>query len=294
MKWIVGLDLHPSSLGATRFARWLVGHEGEGQGELVGVHVLTDSYVTHTLAYYSLADLTARAERAASSSLRDAGADDVGRVALSRGIDVVRSLEAARVYHHGDALVIGRQAHRTERAFVRLGSMARGVLRNAQGPVIVVPPDLVEPGPGPIVMATSAEADSDLALAFARRLSTLTGRPLRVVHVVPDPDTYLASHYVHADALSRLRDEMAEAGTRRVHTWAAHQKLDPSEVTILRGDTVESLCRFAREEDAALIVTGARRLPLLDRVVLSSISSHLAAYAGCSVAVVPKAVAPER
>ena len=80
-------------------------------------------------------------------------------------------------------LVIGRAARAGEESFVRLGPVARRLLRRLPGPVVVAPRDLMAVPPGPILLATDLGDATAAALPFAQRLAARHGRPLELVHI---------------------------------------------------------------------------------------------------------------
>lgn len=63
---------------------------------------------------------------------------------------------------------------------IRLGRVARRILRRLGAPVLVVPPDLraEQIGGGPVTALTSVSADSARACRFAADLAARLGRPL--------------------------------------------------------------------------------------------------------------------
>ena len=289
MKWIVGLDLRPSSQGAIRFAHWLSKNSKARGGEhLVGIHVLEEEHLRAVLRYHHLDEVISSARQAAQSVVETVGADKTLRdVEIVQGVHAEKSLEAARVYHHADALIVGRQANRDGHAMIRLGRVARRLLRSLPAPVMIVPPDLDQElvGKGPIVAMTDLTANSAPACRFAKDMADRLGRELLVVHVVPLPEEYGVQYLPNA-SLEKLRAEHQETGREQLAAWVAQQGLDHAQTCLLQGQVVHHVLDLAKERDAAMVVCGSRRLTMFERMLLTSIGSELAALASCAVAVV--------
>lgn len=285
-KWIVGLDLGPRSAGALRFATWMVRHSQAGGERLVGIHVLEDAHLHIALRYHHLAELEAGALDAARKAIADLGAADVMDAHVVEGQTADQTLEAACMFHRGYALVIGRNAPRDSNNPVRLGRVARRILRSLDEPVVVVPPDLVEAGSGAVVLAASTGDDAAGAAAFARDFATRFGRELVLAHVAPMP-AHHAAQYMPPETLAKIRAEHQTTGERELVAWAEGYGLGDLRRVVLQGGVTEQLTAFAASEHALAIVTGSRRLTIFERWLLASTGSELAAAAGCPVAVVP-------
>ena len=87
-------------------------------------------------------------------------------------------------------------------ALMRLGSVARRMLRQLKQPTIVVPPDLLasQVGRGPVLVAVDFTEDSVRALNWARSFAETIGRPVRLVHFVDVPDQAGYAGLIHAIA----------------------------------------------------------------------------------------------
>jgi nucleotide-binding universal stress UspA family protein len=288
-KWLVGLDLRPRSQGAVRYAAWIARSSKQQPERLVGVHVLEEAHLLMALRYHHLDELERTAREAAAKMLQDNGAADVfAEVSVVEGRAAEESLEAARTYHHADALVIGRYATREGRHLVRLGRVARRLLRKASGPVVVVPPDLdpAQIGGGPIVVATDMAPDAASALRFGAMMAARLSRPLVAVHVVPTPDDW-GEHYLPPESVAKMHREHVEVGTKELARWCTEHGHAKVEQVVLHGAIVEQLDDFLDARKAALLCVGSRHLSLGERLLITSIGSELAAVAPCAVAIVP-------
>lgn len=115
-------------------------------------------------------------------------------------------LTRAMSLHRADAMQIRRRSPAEDDALVRLGAVARRLLRTFVAPVIVCPPDLTAETirPGAVVVAVRPDDASAAALRFAQELAKRSGRELAVVSVLPPPFPAGVS-YLAAPALSRRR-----------------------------------------------------------------------------------------
>lgn len=292
-RWIVGLDLRPTGQGALRFSRWLAGATREGQApSFVGMHVLEEDTLRAALRYHHLDELVAGAREEAEMLLRNAGATAVlSELHVVQGMHAEQTLEAARDEHHAEGLVVGRQAPREGHHLLRLGKVARRLLRSLGGPVVVVPPDwepdAVSPD-GPVLCATNVGDGAVAAARFAADLAHRLGRSLVIAYSVPVPEDY-GANYIPAATRQKIAIESQEAGERELTGWVAELGLEGATTVVRQGHVTEQVLRLAHETKAAMIVTGSRRLSTLERLLLTSVGSELAATSRCPVVVVPPA-----
>lgn len=293
-RWIVGLDLRPTGQGALRFAHWLAAATREGQPSFVGVHVLEEDTLRAALRYHHLDELINGAREEAEMLLRNAGATDVVKeLHVVQGMHAEQTLEAARDEHHAEGLVVGRQAPREGHHLLRLGKVARRLLRSLAGPVVVVPPDwdpATASADGPVVCATNVGDGAVAAAQFAAALAHRLGRPLIIVYSVPVPEDY-GANYIPAATRQKIAAESQESGERELREWVAGLGLTNATHVVRQGHVTEQVLRLAHESHAALIVTGSRRLSTLERLLLTSVGSELSATSPIPVVVVPPASA---
>lgn len=285
MRWIVGLDLRGLSQGAIHFARWL--HEHARAERLVGVHVIEaypDAARDIELPIESFQEwLQAAAEREVAKAGARAAFDDVD---VSRSTSAEDGLGAAVEAKRADGLILGRKAPRGQEPLVRLGRVARRLVRRAEAPLVVVPPDLVtqDIGDGPVVVATDLGEDAVGALRFGDALARALGRELVLAHGIQLP--HLLDQYMPADAWEGVQRVIGERGTASAHDWAARLGVK-ARVHVVDGPLVRGLAVAAVRERACLLVCGSRRLSLVERIFTSSVGSEVAATAPMAVAVVP-------
>ena len=287
MRWTVGVDLLPDSRGALEFVAWLHARGAVGANEVGGLCVLeegtfftvrgearlrVEAGVRETLA--GLADASSAAEALGELDARIAG-------------PVYAALEEYAREEHA-VLVIGRQAQRGETGLVRLGKVARRLLRSLPVPIAVIPPDLgsEEIADGPVLVAVDVADESAQALAFARRYAAKVGRPVRLVHVLPTVSE-VGLEYLSPARSAELRHEYAQQARAAFEQFVADNELGDLPVSLLPGPVIESLLEVAKAEKACTIVCGSRKLGLAGRVLSASIGSELAATASIPVIVVP-------
>lgn len=285
-KWIVGLDLGARSVGAIRFAKWLAENGGD---QLVAVHVLEEAHLQAALRYHHLSEVESAAVAGAKAAITAAGADgNFQFIDVLEGRTAEESLAAAAAYRRADGIVIGRNAPRDGVSLVRLGRVARKMLRKLPTSVAVVPPDFdpAASGGGPVLLACSLDDDMATATAFARGFAERFGRAIELVYVVASPDDH-AAQYVPSATLAKLRIDAATESEAQLAEWAKANDLESAARVVKLGRMVEQIAGHARARDAAVIVTGSRRLSGFERLLLASAGSELAAHATCPVIVVP-------
>jgi len=284
-KWIVGIDVRPTSDGAVAFASWL---QAQTQATLIGVHVAAREMFAalDQLGGPVQSDIRLRVEL--ERSLAEAGVGEAfARVEVIEALDPVVPLEARCEAEGASGLVIGRVARRSGDELVRLGAVARRMLRSLTAPTWVVPPDLTAAGigEGPVLVAVTPGEDSVGAARVASRLGAQLGRTvifLRVVHQVLETGSlFPAGEALREQEANLLRE--TEAQTRG---WLMDLGLE-GPLDVQRGGTLEEIMAATRRHQAAFVVCGSRRLGLLGRLFSGSLSSELSAHSSVPVLVVP-------
>ncbi len=277
MKWLVGIDLKPSCSGALAWLSWCQAWTGEA----------TDALAVHAVEWPSIEAYPPPDRETiqghAQSFLRERGHALEARV--MEGREPADALTHALSLHDADALVIGRQASRDGDELVRLGGVARRLLRQLPAPLVVCPADLGArdvPG-GPIMLAVQPGSRFEHALRFAQRLSVALRRPLMAVSVVP-PAFPTGVTYLPTPQYDGSRLEGARAHLR---DWLTTLEIDDVETRVEEGPTVPTLWQMAEDEGACLMVTGSRLLTASERFTRSSVGTTLSGVARMPVAVVP-------
>jgi nucleotide-binding universal stress UspA family protein len=184
-----------------------------------------------------------------------------------------------------DGLLVGRVGRRDGRALLRLGRVARRLLRHLPAPVMVVPPDLprTDVGRGPLILATDLTHHSANAAATAARLAKELRRGLLVVHV---EDVWQSTPPLVFEGLGMVPPVPGKK-VGDVAAWARAHGLATAEPRLASGGVVESLLALATDEDAPVLICGSRRLDLAERIFVSSTATELARLADRAVLVVP-------
>lgn len=289
MKLVIGLDLRPYSQGALHFARWLAAASRRRDETFVGVHVLAQDHLAAVLRYSHMDEIRDGALASARAAVLATGMEGllgeprivVGTVADEVLPDTVREVGAT-------ALLIGRMAKRGESPVVRLGRVARRLVRSLEVPVIVVPPDLTAPqiGDGPVLALTSMEDDSVAAARFAAELAARLGRKLELLHVMRDL-TEFAPYGIVGETSERGQVEERRAREAALAEWSKRQGLAPDSMVVLAGEVIDKAIARAREVGTPLVVAGARRMPVAQRMLLPTVGKELAAASPTAVAIVP-------
>lgn len=281
MKWIVGTDLRPDSDGVAQFAAWMA-RTGEGD-TAVFVHVLEEEHLRYALMQHHLDEVIAAARKEAERLLSRTGA--AGELRVVQGLTAEDALEAARAEAGAGALAVGRAAGREGHHVVRLGRVARRLLRRLSAPVAIVPPDLraEELGGGPIVVLSNLSDDSAPACRFAAELAGRLRRPLAAVHVARRVET----PYLPGQGLERaLGDRKADA-ERALRDWLAANGLRAGSAVVVVGSPIEGALEWASDQASPFVVVGSRQLSGTDRIFHTSTGTSLAATARIPVIVVP-------
>lgn len=281
MRWIVGLDLRPRSQGAIKTARWLAAHERSGvRHRFYGVHVVPQAPRV-SIRDDELDERLEAARAQAETTVAEAGASG----ALTR-IDAVpgqprQALAAAAAFYDVDGLVIGRHGPREGGTLVRLGTVARQLVRALPTAVMVVPPDHdpTARSEGPVLVATDLAEDAAAAGRFGLRLAQELGVDLLLVHVLESGQ--LAAQLGAAPHSPLVQD------TEAFERWVGAHGLGGARTETAVGDPIERILELAQAHDASLIVCGSHRLTLTDRVFQASTGTTIAAYADRPVMVVP-------
>ena len=276
MKWIVGLDLRPSSQGALHYATWL--REHNPSYELRAVHVVESGAAGEPEALSEPA--RAATERVLA---RTESRTQFSTVTVVAGKSPHVCLLEAAGKESADAMVVGREGAGSSGPADRLGEVSRRLLRALPCPIIVTRPDLhaKDVGAGPVIVATDLSPESAGALAFGARLAGGLGRELVVAHVrrhLEHPAIYEPG--TDWNALAREQDEACQAA---VADWISSHSVT-ARVIVDEGITTRRLMDMAHVEEACLVVCGARSH---GEMHVSATGTDMAANARVPVAIVP-------
>ena len=288
MRWIVGLDLRPTGLGAIQMVRWMSEHAAEGhEPRFVGVHVIPRS-ARAAVREDVVDELCGKAADKAREVLSELGVlDAFERVEAVSGSDPDETLEAATRYYDADGLIIGRHGPREQESLVRLGKIARRLIRKLPAALMVVPPEIrpEDVGSGPVIAATdlgqSSIAAARFGLAFARDFS----RDLTVMHARAGRHHAVSELDLDLTPLLEQPEPAEEPGA--LERWMLTYGLGGATERVEYGDPVRAMARLAESEDATLLVVGSRHLSLSERLFVASTGTDLARETKGPVLIVP-------
>jgi nucleotide-binding universal stress UspA family protein len=129
-----------------------------------------------------------------------------------------------------------------------------------------------------ILLAYNGDDSSRRALDRAAELAHALGAPITVVSVVP-------VRYGHAAAVDPWDDEAVhDAELREARELLAERGLD-AELVRLSGLVPQAIEALAARNDFDLVVVGSRHLGTVWRVLLQSVSEHVASHTNASVVI---------
>jgi nucleotide-binding universal stress UspA family protein len=165
-----------------------------------------------------------------------------------------------------------------------VGDNARATLSGATCPVAVAPRGYAEQAPQIVTIgvAYNDTAESEAALALARRLAALRGAEVRALTVV-NPLSAAGASAGQLDAnWGAALEALEQSGTR------PPRDIDGVEGRFAIGFAAEELVAFSEVD---LLVVGSRGHGALLRVILGSTSMRLTREARCPLLVVPRPAA---
>ena len=277
MRWMIGLDLSGLSRGAVAFGRWMA-KRAEGE-TFFGVHVIEGAEIDPPLTR----NVTEHIDRALAPVRDEAFFADIGSIPASAAED---GLLAAAEEKGCDGIVVGRRTS-DPTAIVRLGRVARIMLRKLPRPLIVVPPDLETDkiSDGPVVLATDMGAASDGAAQFAPAFAKRLGFDLLVTHVARVPFTM--KPVIPGDQWTALVGKAQASSEERFEPWRKQHGLADARHSVVHGSPSAKILEVAKVSGASMIVLGSRGLGGLDPLLISGLASEIAASASVPVAVIP-------
>ena len=288
MKINVALDLRHRSDGAVKFAKWLRGNSQSGALELIATHVIDEELVASLRDVRTYDNLVFYAQDGLKKMLAEVRAENLfSTVKIEDGGEIIGKLESVCTQQSADAMVIGRVAPTDKDVLLRLGAVARGLLRRLVVPIIVVPPDFEESfgGQGPVIVAVDGKDTSLAAYEFGKQVAASLNRELVLVHAVGIPDSW-GYGYVSTDAVQTAMTAMRVGGERTIERWCSQHGISGIRSVVAQGVTSREIVRVAEELDAAMIVTGSRQLSKLERFFVTSVGTEVAASSPIPVAVV--------
>lgn len=284
MKWLLGLGVSDHDLGAIKFASWVRAREGLNSS-VRAVHVVDPAVVKAARTRVSLDELRDDATAATRATLHAAGLAEDVEVILGEKPTV--ALAQATQTTGSDAVLVGRHATSTSHPIVRLGRVARTMIRTMHCATVVVAPDFDPDNAGEgLLLATDLHEHSTGAAKFAVELAGAMGLRITVVHVhlelLAQGMSYMRSASIDA-MIPKLRAEARVAAAK----WCAQHGLAQSQLIVHAGAAASGVLSVAEVVRPSLIVCGSRKAGIVERVLTSTVGSALASFASQPVAIVP-------
>jgi nucleotide-binding universal stress UspA family protein len=291
MKLLIGIDGSHGSFAAVRFAGWLV-------------HRATDEIVL----YYSpppLGNVSADvmqficgavfeyARRELPVAFQEAAQTIIGVQKPEHGLLI--AADECRA----DMLVVGARGTGPLRQ-PALGSVARNLAHESTIPVLVVRDKGNRIGGAPLKILLANDG-SPLCQHAGEVLSKFTFAPNSVGRVITVIENPIADHLPDWLAAQLEEEQLAKLGLGPFDREEARSRTAQSTTDGLKdfppifhnqrpivsiGHPAQEILKAINTEQPDLVVVGARRLRLFDRMVLGSTSQHILAHAPCSVLVV--------
>lgn len=220
---------------------------------------------------------------------------------------VAESLCAWAREHAAGLLVIALEGSGEAREAV-LGRVARGVLENAPGPVLLAIADVEAAGSaqGPqafgyrrVAVPLDGSSSAERALPLAIRIAVTSGAELLLLHAVPAVELTRASppEPDDSDLASRLHDRNRRVAKRyldRIAARATAHGITVGTRILSGGDPRHLLARAAAEEKADLMVLTTHGCGGHPDVAAGSVASYLMGHTRTPLLVVPPHDAAER
>jgi nucleotide-binding universal stress UspA family protein len=136
-----------------------------------------------------------------------------------------------------------------------------------------------------VVVGTDGSPNAEAAVREGARIAKADGAAVRLVTAYPDVPTYGETI---ASSAKRDRIDLREVAEGVLSRTAGEIESQGLQVMTdaREGDPAQVILDVAREQDADLIVIGARGLTGIRRFLLGSVSSKLAHHADCSLLIV--------
>jgi nucleotide-binding universal stress UspA family protein len=188
-----------------------------------------------------------------------------------------------------DFIFIGSHGHSGVARFF-LGSVAKGVLRNAPCSVVIVRRAAKQPRTNGkrVLLATDGSAHSEAAARSVCERPWPEGTEFRIVSAIDSMIPLMDPWYAAGEVLDQIRmqnKKECEEAVASVHKIVAEAGLTAT-TGVISGSPKLRIIEYAREWDADLIVIGSHGRRGIDRLALGSVSEAVAMNAECSVEVI--------
>jgi len=139
---------------------------------------------------------------------------------------------------------------------------------------------------GPIVVPVDFSEHSAAALTWAQKMSAALGAPMHCLYVARDPAFYAGTEYLPY-AFPSL-EEVKQHAMQEMEKFVAEHSLGAGVATaVLAGTPFVEIIRYARVQDASMIVMSTHGHSGLKHVLLGSTTEAVVRKATCPVLSIP-------
>ncbi len=261
-------------------------------GSVVFVLTVVDLFaLPHSLGYLKP---FIKNENEAARALVQSVADRLAATGIETVTQVVESYPATCIVEQAtnwdaDFIFVGSHGHGGVARFF-LGSIARGVLRNAPCSVVIVrQPAKLSPTNGKrVLLSTDGSAHSEAAARSVCERRWPERTEFRIVSAIDSMIPLMDPWYAAGEVLDQIRmqnKKECEEAVASVHKIVTGAGLSAT-TALLSGSPKLRIIEYAKEWDADLIVIGSHGRRGIDRLALGSVSEAVAMNAECSVEVI--------
>ena len=277
---LVGYDGSDESRDALALAK-LVARASDSWLLLAWIEPIGPLDLPYETIFESIQDRAEDALGLVARDLGDEGFDVVTRIGLvgsaAQGIHELAEEEAAEL------IVVG-SSHHGRIGRVVAGTVGTRLLHGSACPVAIAPRGFADRPMelNRLGVGYDGTPESELALAWAEKVASAAGAALELLVVSDDHSTDLTD--VGREKRRRAERTLAD-GLDRVTEIRARG-------SVKSGVALEHLTRLSDRVD--LLVVGSRGYGPLRRVLLGSVSAHLADHAQCPIVITPRAAVEHR
>lgn len=262
------------------------------EGSVVFVLTVVDLFaLTYSLGYLKP---FIKNENEAARALVQSVADRLASGGIETVTQVVEAHPATCIIEQAaawdaDFIFVGSHGHSGVARFF-LGSIAKGVLRNAPCSVVIVRRPERQPikGTKRVLLATDGSAHSEAAARSVSQRPWPEDSVVRVVSVIDPMIPVMDPWYAAGEVIDQIRQQTkkeCEEAVASAHKIVTDAGLNAT-TAVLSGSPKRRIIEYAKEWEADLIVIGSHGRRGLTRLAIGSVSEAVAMNAECSVEVI--------
>jgi nucleotide-binding universal stress UspA family protein len=212
------------------------------------------------------------AERRVVDGVRELDVDDVEIIPHVELANETVAASLADLLERRPEATIVMSSHGRGRSAALLGSVTEDLLHREFGPIVVVGPNVRNPGfGGPLVVTVDGSDLSEQALPLGAAWAIELGVQPWIVEVY-EPGPVTTEHLLESSYLARLARHISEASKH------------PTEFEVLHGSHPEdAVADFAKRLDASLVVSATHGRTGLSRLCIGSTAAAFVRSAPCPV-----------